>query len=320
MSRPLHGAGLPAHLLPIAFGAVLIAAGIGTSPATAQSFPCRSAHYTDEKTVCSDPELGQLDQKLADVYRRVMLKLPRRDAEELDKHEDLFVTARRRCGENRACIEQSYRNRIQELQSALPEGESDRDMGRRAQPQGSDRQQVSTGANGRTEDQRGEPSDTTRASPEAVVSSPLRPSDQGEATAAPALPAPPAPAETRSRRDETTGAAPNPPTRHEAEAAVEVEGVPVREKHSRHTRRTESVATAPAASDQDKTEGTSAPERRAATSGSTAAPEPARSPEKRHSKLKTATVASPRQSPAPADQAKPASQPEIKWVNPAPSQ
>jgi len=317
MPRPLHGAGLPAHLLPIVLGAVLIAAGIGTNRANAQSFPCRSAHYSDEKTVCSDPGLGQLDQHLADVYRRVMLKLPRRDAEELDKHEDLFVTARRRCGENRACIEQSYRNRIQELQSALPEGESDWKAERRALSKGTDPQQASTPDRG-TEDQRGEPSDTTRASPEAVVSSPLRPSDQGEATAAPALPAPPAPAETRSRRDETTGAAPNPPTRHEAEAAVE--GVPVREKHSRHTRRTESVATAPAASDQDKTEGTSASERRTATSGSTTPPEPARSPEKRHSKLKTATVASPRQSPAPADQAKPASQPEIKWVNPAPSQ
>jgi uncharacterized protein len=315
MPRPLQGAGLPAHRLPLAFAAALSAAGIPTNPANAQSFPCHSAHYADEKTVCNEPGLGQLDQQLADVYRRVMLKLPRRDAEELDKHEDLFVTARRRCGENRACIEQSYRNRIQELQSVLPEGESDRKAERRVQSKGSDRQQASTRDRDTTEDKHGELSDTTGASPEADVASPLRPNDQGEATEGPVLPSLTPPTETRSRRDETTSAAPNPPSRHEAEDALE--GVPAREKHSPHTRRMERVPTAPAATDHDKTESTRAPERRTATSGSTA-PEAARPPEKRHSKAKTA-AATPSPSPAPADQAKPASQPEIKWVNPAPS-
>jgi len=349
MPQPRPRAGLPAHVLPIAFGALLIVPGIGAGPANAQSFPCRSAHYADEKTVCNDAGLGQLDQDLAAVYRRVMLKLPRREAEDLDKNEDTFVLARRRCGDNRACIEQSYRNRIQELQSALPEAETDRKAERRAQSKGSDRQQASTRDRGTTEDQRGEASDTNRASPEAVVSSPVRPSDQGEAKAAPGLPPPTPPTETRARRDGAASAVPNPPSRREAEAALE--GVPARDKHSRHTRRTESAASAPTATDHEKqpaengaavaerppaatsaipaipaaperhratTESTSAAERRAATSGSTVAPEPAPPPEKRHAKAKTAAASTP--SPPPGDQAKPASQPEIKWVNPAPSQ
>jgi uncharacterized protein len=339
---------LPAHVLPIAFGALLIVPGIGAGPANAQSFPCRSAHYADEKTVCNDAGLGQLDQDLAAVYRRVMLKLPRREAEDLDKNEDTFVLARRRCGDNRACIEQSYRNRIQELQSALPEAETDRKAERRAQSKGSDRQQASTRDRGTTDDRRGEASDTNRASPEAVVSSPVRPSDQGEAKAAPGLPPPTPPTETRARRDGAASVVPNPPSRREAEAALE--GVPPRDKHSRHTRRTESAASAPAATDHDKqptengaavaerhpaatsattaaperhratSESTSAPERRAATSGSTVAPEPAPPPEKRHAKAKTAAASTPSPPPSPGDQAKPASQPEIKWVNPAPSQ
>ena len=68
-------------------------------------------------------EMGQLDQELASVYRRLLLTLLRQDSEALDKSEDEFLIVRRRCGDHRACIEQSYRNRIRELKAALPKSE-----------------------------------------------------------------------------------------------------------------------------------------------------------------------------------------------------
>ena len=41
------------------------------------------------------------------------------ESEALDRREDEFLIARR-CGHHRACIEQSYRNRIRELMAVLP--------------------------------------------------------------------------------------------------------------------------------------------------------------------------------------------------------
>lgn len=146
MPRRSRRAAWPLHFFVAAavVGIVVLAAGLGSAPSNAQSFSCRHARYADEKTVCHDPSLGQLDQQLAAVYRRVMLKLPRHEAERLDKNEDLFVIARHRCGEDRACIEQSYRNRIQELQSALSEEAPDQKSELQAQSKPSDLQQATS--------------------------------------------------------------------------------------------------------------------------------------------------------------------------------
>jgi uncharacterized protein len=108
---------------PPALGAMLIAVGLAGALANAQSFDCGKARYADEKTICRDPALGRLDQELASVYRRLLLALPREESEALDRREDEFLIARRRCGHHRACIEQSYRSRIRELMAVLPKKE-----------------------------------------------------------------------------------------------------------------------------------------------------------------------------------------------------
>jgi uncharacterized protein len=130
---------LSVRLLPIALGAMLIATAVATHTANAQSFNCHYARYADEKTICRVPSLGQLDEELASIYRRVLLNLPRAERAELDKNEDRFVIARRRCGADRACIEQSYRRRIQELQASLPDADPDHPH-RRSDPEHSDGQ------------------------------------------------------------------------------------------------------------------------------------------------------------------------------------
>ena len=111
---PLNKTGL----FPVAALAVLIVL-TGAKNLDAQSFNCRYAHHRDEKLICKDPGLAILDEELASVYRRLILRLPRGEGERLDRDEEAFVVARRHCGKQRACIEQKYRDRIRELEQAL---------------------------------------------------------------------------------------------------------------------------------------------------------------------------------------------------------
>ena len=111
---PLNKAGLFA----VAALAVLIVL-TGAKNLDAQSFNCRYAHHRDERLICKDPTLATLDEELASVYRRLILRLPRGEGERLDRDEEAFVVVRRQCGEQRACIERKYRDRIRELEQAL---------------------------------------------------------------------------------------------------------------------------------------------------------------------------------------------------------
>jgi uncharacterized protein len=349
MTRFLCRAALSAHIATAALGALLIASAFD-APAGAQSFDCRNARSADEKAICQDRRLGELDKQLADVYDRVGAKLSKQEREEFENHETAFVNARRRCGENVGCIEQSYRNRVQELLSALPEDQSSR-SGSRSDAKRSDRQKTSWDSS-KTEDVQTRTDDAKGAIGEAAVQAPERtPVEDNRKSGAPS----PAPAETRSRPSEPATAAaavPNPPSRREAEAALS--GSPPAEKHSRRKSRTESVAVTPAAPQREeppaasappapekhaapekhpsKSAAAPAPERRPATStsaagaeqhpaagSSTAAAEPSNPPEKRHSRPKHVAVDKSAPPPASADQATPASKPEIKWVDPAPS-
>jgi uncharacterized protein len=91
----------------------------GTKQLDAQSFNCRYAHHRDEKLICRDPALAKLDEELASVYGRLILRFSRGEGEQLDRAEEAFVIARRKCDAQRACIEQKYGDRIRELKSAL---------------------------------------------------------------------------------------------------------------------------------------------------------------------------------------------------------
>ena len=357
-------AALSAHILPATFGALLIAVGLGAS-ANAQSFDCRNARSADERAICQDSRLGDLDKQLADVYDRVGGKLSNEDRAAFEKNETAFVNARHRCGGHQGCIEQSYRNRLQELLSALPGEATDRSE-RRSDTKRADRQKNSRDG-AKTEEVQSGTDETKRDAAETSAAPPERGPRQEEAKSTAA--SPPSSPETRSRRNESGGAVsavPNPPSRHEAEAALA--GPPPPEKQSRHKQRKENAVLPPAAPDREEPPAASAPsvlERRqsksstraasephpaapasaavpekhpasephppptasaavpgkhpASGSSTATAAEPASPPEKRHPRAKHVATGPSGPPPAPADQAQPASKPEIKWVNPAPS-
>jgi uncharacterized protein YecT (DUF1311 family) len=346
MRRSHCRAALPAQTFPAALGVLMVALGCA-SPAGAQSFDCRNARYADEKAICQDGRLGDLDKQLADTYDRAGSKLSKQERQQFETNETAFVNARHRCGGNQACIEQSYRNRMQELLSGLPEEQPGR-SDRRGDTKAPDRQKTSRDT-GKTEEVRTGPDETKREG--AQTSPPPVERSTGQSEAKPALSSPSA--ETRSGREEpvkTGSAVPNPPSRREPEAALADSPPP--EKHARHKRHTESVAASPAAPVREAPPAASAPaaperhssksgnaavserhpaaapsapapEKQPATGSSTAAAEPATPPDKKHSRVKHITASTPASGtsapPAPADQGNPEAKPEIKWVNPSPS-
>jgi uncharacterized protein len=120
----------PADRAPVARCLSILAAGlfaaatlIGAGAASGQSFDCQKARSADELTICQESGLAQLDQELASLKRQRKDKRHEAEHDEADDNETPFLNARRRCGEHRACIEQSYRNRIQELTRSSPEEE-----------------------------------------------------------------------------------------------------------------------------------------------------------------------------------------------------
>jgi uncharacterized protein len=71
---------------------LIIARGIGQLKA--QSFSCLYAHHPDEKAVCHDPLLSRLDEELASVYRRLFLRLPKEEGEQLYTPQSLWRATR----------------------------------------------------------------------------------------------------------------------------------------------------------------------------------------------------------------------------------
>jgi uncharacterized protein len=329
--KPLSG-----HFLSVALGVLLMTAWVAAVPASGQSFDCRNARYADEKAICRESRLGELDKELSAAYDRVGGKLSKHEREEFENNETAFVNARHRCGEHQGCIEQSYRNRLQELRAALPDDESRR----AASTKRSDRQKTSKRDREKTEefvksgDERAEPPDAKLGPAETAIPSPERKTEQSEARPATALP-PPSPAEARSRHKETGkigSATAAPPSKEEAEAAIAGIAIPEKryrhEKRSRHKESVDTVSAYPAAPPEHEkrpvSANTAVPERRPPTSGgSTAAAQPTNPPEQRHSKAKTVATGTPVSAephPSPAKAAGGSGGTGgTQWVNPSPS-
>jgi uncharacterized protein len=198
-------------------GLLIGATLIGAGAANGQSFDCRKARSADEMTICQESGLAQVDQELASLKRQRKEQHHKAERDEADDNETPFLNARRRCGENHACIEQSYRNRIRELTQSLPEDEREQ-PGRHADSKRSDRQKAVKRDGGKTEDDRTEAEDAKRGAAETAIASPGRTTDQSETGPASGLPPPEA--GTRSRHKDkagTSSAIPTPPSKQEAE-------------------------------------------------------------------------------------------------------
>ncbi len=108
MTRRIVLAALLAFALPFA------------APAAAQSFDCAKAAAADEKAICTDPALGNLDSRMATLWwvmGQAPLMMGARGA--LRDEQQAFLKARAACGAGTACLTKAYEARIAALEAAV---------------------------------------------------------------------------------------------------------------------------------------------------------------------------------------------------------
>lgn len=87
------------------------------TPASAQSFNCRYARTADEVLICQDSKLSALDGQMAELYSKQRQNIFGSPRIMLERNQKAWLKSRNQCGRDKACIEQGYRKRIQELTS-----------------------------------------------------------------------------------------------------------------------------------------------------------------------------------------------------------
>jgi uncharacterized protein len=80
--------------------------------AQAQSFNCRANLTPDEQAICDDHELAQLDVQLNNTYQRALRNNPPHGQQQIRDAQRSWLSQRRSCGRNRACIRDMYRDQI----------------------------------------------------------------------------------------------------------------------------------------------------------------------------------------------------------------
>lgn len=85
------------------------------SLAEAQSFNCRYARQADEITICEDPVLSRLDERMSRLFFEVRDAVWGRERAALDADQAEWLESRRSCRRDPECIEGTYRQRIREL-------------------------------------------------------------------------------------------------------------------------------------------------------------------------------------------------------------
>lgn len=83
------------------------------SSAYSASFDCSKASSITEKTICNNPTISLLDDKLGATYKSAMGKT--NDQAKLKADQIAWIKESRLCGGDSNCLEKSYKGRIAEL-------------------------------------------------------------------------------------------------------------------------------------------------------------------------------------------------------------
>ncbi|KQP38519.1 hypothetical protein ASF49_05920 [Methylobacterium sp. Leaf104] len=104
--RPLLGVVLP-----------VLAAG----SAQAASFSCEKAETADEKAICAHLSLNDLDVEMATRFEILRAMLPMGGNAKLREDQETWLTERRACAADVACLRQSYEDRLKVLRAVFSE-------------------------------------------------------------------------------------------------------------------------------------------------------------------------------------------------------
>jgi uncharacterized protein len=104
---------------------IIILLGFFATHANAASFDCKKAASWVEKTVCSNPELSNLDEEMAKAYHDALANLSLEGQKETKQYQKQWIKeSPPGCKDDKQdisikCLKDSYKNRIKELQHSL---------------------------------------------------------------------------------------------------------------------------------------------------------------------------------------------------------
>ena len=98
-----------------AFGATCALAALAL-PASAASFDCKQARHADEKAICADRQLSELDVQMATTYRLLSGLFAMGVRGDMGDAQLAWLDERRACGASRVCLKQRYQERLAALQ------------------------------------------------------------------------------------------------------------------------------------------------------------------------------------------------------------
>ncbi len=93
---------------------LLIGSALAAAPAAAASFDCGKASSPDEKAVCADPLLSELDSRMGKAYKAARAGSFADEAKTASRN---FLADRAGCGSERACLIASYVGLLQFFQN-----------------------------------------------------------------------------------------------------------------------------------------------------------------------------------------------------------
>jgi uncharacterized protein len=86
-------------------------------PARAASFDCAKARFADERAVCASRSLSEMDVEMAVRFETLTGLVAMGTRGDMGDEQKLFLTQRRQCGADNACLTALYKARIAKLKS-----------------------------------------------------------------------------------------------------------------------------------------------------------------------------------------------------------
>ena len=94
---------------------------LASAPASAASFPCEKAETPDEKAICAHRPLHDLDVEMATRFEILRAMLPMGGNAKLREDQETWLTERRACAGDVACLKQAYEARLKVLRAVFSE-------------------------------------------------------------------------------------------------------------------------------------------------------------------------------------------------------
>lgn len=91
----------------------------GAMPASAASFDCRKARSSDERAICANRDLNDQDVRMGQLYDITRHLVPMGGRGAIMDDQRAWLSARKSCGGNQACLARSYDQRIRQLNTVM---------------------------------------------------------------------------------------------------------------------------------------------------------------------------------------------------------